>query len=193
MADCADALAYSARLARRLDRPGDQPTHLLREPVGVTTLIVPWDWPLLLLLRDLAPALAAGGTALVKPAPQTTLVTAQAMALGHAAGLPADVVHLLAGAAGVGRAATAQAAVRAVAFTGSARGAQILRTAGTDVRRPLFDLGGKGTMIVCADADLDGAVAASGRRWVTVTAGQMCMTCRRVLVDRRHYRECWSG
>ncbi|MBB5870075.1 acyl-CoA reductase-like NAD-dependent aldehyde dehydrogenase [Allocatelliglobosispora scoriae] len=188
--DSAAALTYAARIAHRLDRGGDPlVAHLIREPVGVTSLVVSWDWPLLLLLRDLAPALAAGATALIKPAPQTTNITHRVLALGRAAGLPEEAAQVLAGPASAGRAAIGHPAIRTVAFTGSARsGAQILRSAGQGVRRPVFELGSKGTIIVCADADLAGA-ARSAAAGATVTAGQMMMTCMRVLVDRRHHRE----
>lgn len=187
------ALAYNAKIAHRLARRAGSSAdsavaHIIRGPVGVTTFIAPWHWPVLLLLRDLAPALAAGVTALVKPDPQTTLITGRLLALGHAAGLPADVGQLLVGSTGVGRAAITHPAVRAVTFTGSSpAGAQILRAAGRGLKRPLLELGAKGTIIICEDADLDGAVAAAVTGTV-LTAGQTCMACRRVLVDRRHYR-----
>jgi betaine-aldehyde dehydrogenase len=189
-----DALLYNSGLARYLGgRAGTLPdgnvAHLVREPVGVTTFIVPWNWPALLLLRDLAPALAAGVTALVKPAPQTTLVTERVLALGREAGVPADVLHLVVGGARTGHAAISHPAVRAVAFTGSTHvGTQIMRSAAEGMKRPLLELGGKGASVVFADADLDAAVAAAVAAAV-ITAGQMCMACTRVLVDRRVYAE----
>ncbi|MFI2652575.1 aldehyde dehydrogenase family protein [Micromonospora fulviviridis] len=191
---CVDALTYNAGLARHLSGqagtlPDGTVAHIVREPVGVTTFIVPWNWPALLLIRDLAPALAAGVTALVKPAPQTTHVTRRLLALGHASGLPVDVAHLVVGGSEVGRAAVAHPRVRAVAFTGSTRtGGEILHAAGNGMKRTLLELGGKGTFVVCTDADLDQVVAAAVRGTV-VTAGQMCMSCTRVLVARPLYRE----
>lgn len=189
-----DALSYNAGLARHIGgRAGTLPdgtsAHLIREPVGVTTFIVPWNWPVLLLLRDLAPALAAGVTALVKPAPQTTLVTRRVLELGRQAGLPDDAVHLLVGGGGVGNAAVAHPAVRAVAFTGStAVGERIARAAAVGFKRTLLELGGKAASVVFADADLDEAVAASLSAAV-VTSGQMCMACTRVLVERPVYAQ----
>lgn len=191
---CVDALTYNAGLARHLGGqagtlPDGTVAHVVREPVGLTAFIVPWNWPALLLIRDLAPALAAGVTALVKPAPQTTNVTRRLLALGNASGLPADVVRLLVGGAEVGRAAVAHPRVRAVAFTGSTRtGAEILRAAGNGMKRTLLELGGKGTFVVCPDADLDQVIAAAVRGTV-VTAGQMCMSCTRVLVARPLFAE----
>ena len=189
-----DALRYNSGLARYLGgRAGTLPdgniAHLVREPVGVTAFIVPWNWPLLLLLRDLAPALAAGVTALVKPALQTTLVTRRVLALGRSAGVPADVLHLVVGDVRTGSAVIRHPAVRAVAFTGSTPvGAEIMRTAAEGMKRPLLELGGKGAAVVFADADVAGAVAASVSAAV-ITAGQMCMACTRILVDRRRYDE----
>jgi betaine-aldehyde dehydrogenase len=189
-----DALLYNSGLARYVGgRAGTLPdgsvAHLVREPVGVTVFVVPWNWPVLLLLRDLAPALAAGVTALVKPALQTTLVTRRVLALGAAAGVPGDVLHLVVGDAAVGRAAIRHPSVRAVAFTGSTPvGADILRTAAEGMKRPLLELGGKGASVVFADADVEAAVAASVAASV-ITAGQMCMACTRILVDRRRYDE----
>ncbi|SBT46703.1 aldehyde dehydrogenase family protein [Micromonospora narathiwatensis] len=195
---CVDALTYNAGLARHLGGvagtlPDGTVAHVARQPVGVTAFVVPWNWPMLLLLRDLAPALAAGVTALVKPAPQTTLVTGRVLALGRAAGLPDDVAHLVVGGPEVGRAVVAHPLVRAVAFTGSTGvGTEILRAAGTGMKRTLLELGGKGALVVCADADVPAAVAAAVRAAV-VTAGQMCMACTRVLVARPAYRDVLEG
>ncbi len=189
-----DALLYNSGLARFVGgRAGTLPdgnvAHLVREPVGVTTFIVPWNWPVLLLLRDLAPALAAGVTALVKPSVQTTLVTRRVLALGAAAGVPSDVVHLVVGDVRAAQAAIAHPAVRAVAFTGSTPvGAQIMRAAADGMKRPLLELGGKGASVILGDADVPAAVSASVAAAV-ITAGQMCMACTRILVERSRYDE----
>ncbi len=194
VAACVDALTYNAGLARHLGGlagtlPDGSVAHVVREPVGLTTFIVPWNWPLLLLIRDLAPALAAGVTALVKPAPQTTGVTGRVLALGRDAGLPADVAHLVVGGPTAGRAAVAHPLVRAVAFTGSTEvGARVRRAAAGGMTRTLLELGGKAAMVICADADVEAAVAAAVAAAV-VTAGQMCMACTRVLVARPLHRE----
>lgn len=188
-----DALRYNAGLAAHLGGhagtlPDGTVSHLVREPVGVTTFIVPWNWPLLLLLRDLAPAFAAGVTALVKPAPQTTLVTDLVLSLGFQAGLPTDVAHLIVGHADVGQVAVEHPLVRAVAFTGSSTtGAEILRACATGFKRPLLEMGGKGAVVICADADVDLAVGAAVQAAV-ITSGQMCMACTRILVDRSLYQ-----
>lgn len=184
-----DALRYNSGLARSIEgRAGTLPdgseAHLVREPVGVTAFIVPWNWPLLLLFRDLAPALAAGVTALVKPAPQTTLVTRQALALGHAVGVGEDIVQLVVGDDLVGDALVTHPLVRAVAFTGSTFvGASIRRAAAPDMTRTLLELGGKASLVLFADADVETAAETAARAAV-ITSGQMCMACTRLLVQR---------
>ena len=189
VAGAADALSYNAGLCRYIGgRAGSLPDgnelHLVRQPVGVAAFIVPWNWPLLLLLRDLAPALAAGATAVLKPAPQTTLVTQQVMRLGHAAGLPEDVVHTAVGGGEVGDALVRSERVRAISFTGSTQvGRAILRSAAQNFTRPLLELGGKGVAVVFPDADLSHAVETLVRA-AYVTSGQMCMACTRIIAHR---------
>lgn len=189
VAGAVDALRYNAGLARSIDgRAGTlsdgSEAHLVREPVGVTAFIVPWNWPLLLLFRDLAPALAAGVTALVKPAPQATLVTRRALELGRQAGIGDDVVQLMVGDGLVGDALVTHPLVRAVAFTGSTEvGAAIRSAAAPDMTRTLLELGGKASMVVFADADVEKAVETAARASL-ITSGQMCMACTRLLVQR---------
>lgn len=189
VAGAVESLRYNSGLARSIGgRAGTLPdgseAHLVREPVGVTAFIVPWNWPLLLLFRDLAPALAAGVTALVKPAPQTTLVTRRALELGHAAGIGEDVVRLVVGDALVGDALVTHPLVRAVAFTGSTPvGAAIRSAAAPDMTRTLLELGGKASMVVFADADVERAAETAARASM-ITSGQMCMACTRLLVQR---------
>ncbi|MDV3127552.1 aldehyde dehydrogenase family protein [Mycobacterium sp. 21AC1] len=184
----AEALRYNAGLCRHIG--GHAGTladgnmlHVVREPVGPSAFIVPWNWPVLLLLRDLSPALAAGVTAVVKPSPQTALVTLRAVELGHEAGVPEDVVQTVIGDAAVGDALVRHPLVRAVSFTGSTDvGRHIMKTAAQDMTRPLLELGGKGVAIVFRDCDIDRACDAILSA-AFITAGQMCMACTRVLVD----------
>ncbi len=189
VAGAADALSYNAGLCRYIGgRAGTLPDgnelHMVRQPVGVAAFIVPWNWPLLLLLRDLAPALAAGTTAVLKPAPQTTLVTQQVMRLGYEAGLPEEVVHTAIGGGEVGDALVRSERVRAVSFTGSTHvGREILRSAAQNFTRPLLELGGKGVAVLFPDADLPHAVETLVRA-AYVTSGQMCMACTRIIAHR---------
>jgi betaine-aldehyde dehydrogenase len=184
-----DALRFNAGLCRLpLGRAGSlwdgTESHLVREPVGPTVFITPWNWPVLLLLRDLAPAFAAGVTALVKPSPQTHHVTERVIRLGHESGIDPDVLQLVPGGAEVGSALVRHPGTAAVAITGStAAGQAVMRDAAETMTRPLLELGGKASMLILPDGDLDQALSAAARASVT-TAGQMCMACTRVLVHR---------
>ncbi|GAW51827.1 MULTISPECIES: aldehyde dehydrogenase family protein [unclassified Nocardioides] len=184
-----DALRFNAGLARLpLGSAGSlhdgSEAHLVREPVGPTVFITPWNWPILLLLRDLAPAFAAGVTALVKPAPQTTGVTERVITLGHRAGIPVEVLQCLPGGADVGSALVRHPATAAVAITGSTEAGQaVMREAAETMTRPLLELGGKASMLVLPDGDLEAALEQAARAAI-VTSGQMCMACTRVLVHQ---------
>lgn len=158
-----------------------------REPLGPVVFITPWNWPVLLLLRDLAPAFAAGVTAVVKPSSQTYEVTRRAIELGHAAGVPAEVLHLVAGEGEVGQALVEDPRTRGVAITGSTvAGQAVMRAAAVTMTRPLLELGGKATSLLLPGASLDGVVETLGRASV-ITAGQMCMACTRILVHRSQF------
>ncbi|MEU3274872.1 aldehyde dehydrogenase family protein [Saccharomonospora sp. NPDC006951] len=189
VAGAADALDYNAGLARltggaTTTQPDGTISRLVREPAGVSLLLVPWNWPVMLLARDLAPALAAGVSAIVKPAPQTVHVTRRVLALAHRAGVPADVVHVVSGDIAVAQHLIGHPLVRTVAFTGSTRvGERVLASAAATMTRPLLELGGKNPAIVLPDADLGAALPALARS-VVITAGQMCMACSRLLVHR---------
>jgi len=184
-----DALRYNSGLARlplgRAARLHDgSEAHLMREPVGPTVFITPWNWPVLLLLRDLAPAFAAGVSALVKPSPQTVHVTNRVIWLGHRAGVPQDVLQVVPGGADVGSALVRHPDTAAVAITGSTvAGQAVLRDAAETMTRPLLELGGKASMLVLPDGDLETALAAAARAAV-ITSGQMCMACTRLLVHQ---------
>jgi betaine-aldehyde dehydrogenase len=188
----ADALRYNAGAGRRLDGQGGvmddgSIAYVERVPVGVASFIVPWNTPVLLLFRDLAPALAAGVTAVVKPSPDAPLSIARCLALGRAAGLPDGVAAVVQGGADVGARLVTHPDVRAVAFTGSAGvGAAVMQAAAPDFTRVLLELGGKGASVILDDADLDAAVAASVAG-ACFTSGQMCMAVTRILAERRVY------
>ncbi|RBM17734.1 aldehyde dehydrogenase [Prauserella sp. PE36] len=194
VASCAATLDFYAGLGRYVGgRAGTltdgSEAHLVREPIGVTAFITPYNYPATLLIRDLAPAIAAGVTAVVKPAPQTTLVTRQLVELGYRAGVPRDAVSIVVGGGEVGEALVGHDTVRAVAFTGSTGvGRAIGRLAADGVKQTLLELGGKSASVVFADADLETALSTSLKAGV-VTAGQMCMACTRILVQAPRYDE----
>ncbi|SFO28352.1 succinylglutamic semialdehyde dehydrogenase [Pseudonocardia ammonioxydans] len=193
-ASCAATLDFYAGLGRYLGGRAGTLTdggeaHLVREPIGVTAFVTPYNYPATLLIRDLAPALAAGVTAVVKPAPQTTLVTRQLVELGYRAGIPREAVSVVVGGSEVGEALVGHDTVRAVAFTGStAVGRAIGRLAADGVKQTLLELGGKSPSVVFADADVDKALSTSLKAGV-VNAGQMCMACTRILVQAPRYEE----
>ncbi|KDE97281.1 Glycine betaine aldehyde dehydrogenase [uncultured Mycobacterium sp.] len=187
VASCASTLEYYSGMARYVGgRAGTlsdgSEAHVVREPAGVAALIVPYNWPAALLIRDLAPALAAGATAVVKPAPQTSPVTLRLIEIGHTSGIPQEAVSVVVGDREVGENLVQHPQVRTVAFTGStAVGRTIARLAADGLKRTLLELGGKGTSIVLPDADIPAALSASLAASV-ITAGQMCMACTRILV-----------
>lgn len=189
-----DALRYNAGLTRHVDGQAG-PMHdgsisyLERRPVGVAGFIVPWNSPVALLVRDLAPALAAGTTAVVKPSPLASLSVQRVIEVGYSAGVPEDVIRIVYGDVEIGRALVEHPAVRAIGFTGStSTGREIMRLAANDFTRVLLELGGKSASVVFADADIpraiDSLVASS-----VVISGQFCMATTRVLVERSAYPE----
>lgn len=183
-----DALRFNAGLARQLHGeagplPDGSLAYVEREPVGVTGFIVPWNAPVLLLLRDLAPALAAGVAAVIKPSPESPLATARVVELAAGA-LPPDIVGLAFGGGDIGQALVEHPLVRAIAFTGSTQtGRAVMQSAAKDFTRPLLELGGKSASVIFADADPEAAVAACTRSSFAI-AGQFCMANSRLLVER---------
>ena len=156
-----------------------------REPLGVVAAIVPWNFPLLLAMWKVAPALAAGNTVILKPASQTPLT---ALALGQLAidvGLPPGVLNVITGSGSrTGQALVEHAGVNKIAFTGdTSTGKGIMRTAAETIKHITLELGGKSPNIVFADADVDAAL-----RGATVGIfygkGEVCAAGSRLLVDK---------
>jgi betaine-aldehyde dehydrogenase len=187
-----DALRYNAGLCRHLDGAAatmadGSAVHLVRQPVGACAFIVPWNWPLFLLMRDLAPGLAAGVTALIKPAPQTPRAIERALELGGRAGVPDGVATVVHGEGDVGQALVADPLIRAVSFTGSTHvGGLVAASTARQFKRLLLELGGKGVSVVFSDADLERAVETCVAS-AFITSGQMCMASSRLLVERSVY------
>ncbi len=178
---------YYAGLARntRGTTQGVLPGQLslfTREAAGVAAVIVPWNAPVTLLIRSLAPALAAGCTVVVKPAAQVPL--------SHARIMQAIVPHLPSGVINsvnetgteVGKALVASPDLDVISFTGSSRtGTAIMEAAALSLKRVSLELGGKAPAVVCADADLDLAVKELCHGSLA-TAGQICVAAARFLV-----------
>lgn len=165
--------------------------YTLRQPVGVCAQIIPWNYPLMMAAWKLAPALATGCTAILKPAEQTPL---SALLLGQLcleAGIPAGVVNILTGyGETAGAALAAHPQVDKVAFTGSTEvGKLIMQAAGrSNLKKVSLELGGKSPNIVFADADLDTAKAAAAAG-IFYNMGQDCTAGSRVFVEERVYDE----
>lgn len=159
-------------------------SHLVREPVGPTIFIAPWNWPVLLLLRDLAPGFAAGVTAIVKPATQTYRITKRLIELAHETGIPKDALQCVSGSRKTASQFIKHPLTAAVAITGSTMAGQsVMRDAAETLTRPLLELGGKASLLVLPDGDHKTALSTAARASIT-TAGQMCMACTRVLVHQ---------
>lgn len=156
----------------------------LKEAVGVVGAITPWNFPAAMITRKAAPALAAGCTLVLKPAPQTPFTALALAALALEAGLPPGALHIVTGdAAMIGAALTASPLVRKISFTGStAVGRGLAQAAGLGLQRLSLELGGAAPLIVFDDADLEkavsGAIAAKFRN-----AGQTCVCPNRIYVQ----------
>lgn len=154
-----------------------------RLPLGVVGVIAPFNFPLYLAMRAVAPALATGNGVILKPDPRTAISGGYAIArLFEAAGLPAGVLQLLPGDGSIGAALCADPNVAMIQFTGStAAGRKVGELAGRNLKKVSLELGGKNTLIVLDDADIN--VAASNAAWGGyLHQGQICMSTSRLLV-----------
>ena len=157
----------------------------IREPVGPCAMITPWNFPYAMLTRKLGAALAAGCTAVAKPAEQTPLGALAIAQLCHDAGIPAGVVNIVPaddGARAGGRLVQAKA-IRKVSFTGSTEvGRAIMRSCADDLKRVSLELGGNAPFVVLADADVDAAVAGAMVAKFR-NSGQTCVAANRFIVE----------
>lgn len=154
-----------------------------RVPHGVVGVISPFNFPLILTLRVVAPALAAGNAVIVKPDARTPVSGGYLLAqLFEAAGLPPGVLHVLPGGADVGEALVTEPAVQMISFTGSAAaGRRVGEVAAKQLKKVSLELGGTNSLVILDDADLD--LAASNAAWgAWLHSGQICMATNRVLV-----------
>ena len=171
------------------------PTHdaekrlfVLKEPVGVVACITPWNFPLAMITRKAGPAIAAGCTVVLKPAPQTPFSALAIAELGERAGLPRGVFNVVTGdAAEIGGELTSNPTVRKLSFTGSTQvGKLLMAQCASTVKKLSLELGGNAPFIVFDDADVDaaveGAVAAKYRN-----TGQTCICANRFLVQDSVY------
>lgn len=167
------------------------PTHrrdaritVLKQPIGVVGAITPWNFPAAMITRKVAPALAAGCTLVVKPAPETPLTALALALLGERAGLPAGTLNVITGdAPAIGKVLCEHEAVRFIGFTGSTEtGKLLMRQAASTVKKVGLELGGNAPFIVFDDADLDaaveGAIISKFRNM-----GQTCICANRIFVQ----------
>ncbi|GAA0556199.1 aldehyde dehydrogenase family protein [Actinomadura livida] len=160
-----------------------------REPCGVAALIPAYNFPLFLSVMKLAPALAAGCTTVLKPAPAAPLEVLALAEVAEEAGLPPGVLNIVTGGVEAGRVLTTDPRVDLVSFTGSDTvGRQVYAQAAEGVKKVVLELGGKSPSVICEDADLDKALGEM-LAGIATNAGQGCSLFTRTLVHRSRHDE----
>jgi betaine-aldehyde dehydrogenase len=190
-----DNLRFFAGGARSLDGTGagvlsaGYTSMLVRRPIGVVGSIAPWNFPLVMAVWKLGPAVAAGNGVVIKPAPQTPRTTMALARLFEEAGAPAGLVGVVTGGAEVGSALVRDEGVDMVSVTGSTRtGREVMRGAVDGLKRVHLELGGKAPALVFADADL-AEMAGGVALGATYNTGQDCTAATRVYVERAIYSD----
>lgn len=190
-----DNLRFFAGAARSLEGTGagvlskGYTSVLLRRPVGVVGSITPWNFPFIMAVWKVAPALVSGNAVVIKPAPATPRSTIRLAELAVEAGLPDGLLSVVTGDAAIGQALVTDAGVDMVSVTGStATGKAVMRGAIDGVKRVHLELGGKAPALVLADADIP-AMAAAVSMGASYNTGQDCTAATRVYVDRSRYDE----
>ncbi|WP_078414673.1 aldehyde dehydrogenase family protein [Priestia abyssalis] len=196
--DVGDAAACFRYYAGLITKPDGHTYHVadpmqamvVREPVGVCGLIVPWNYPLLMSVWKIAPALAAGNTIVFKPSEVTPVTPTKLFEIFEEVGLPKGVANMVMGAGPiVGNEIAASSHVDMVSFTGGTKtGKHIMRTAADNMKKISLELGGKSPNIIFADADFETAVdyALFG---IYAGAGQVCSSGSRILVEETIYNQ----
>ncbi|HID2079633.1 TPA: NADP-dependent succinate-semialdehyde dehydrogenase [Klebsiella oxytoca] len=162
----------------------DKRLLVIKQPIGVTAAITPWNFPSAMITRKAGPALAAGCTMVLKPASQTPFSALALAELANRAGIPEGVFNVVTGSAGeVGNELTGNPLVRKLSFTGSTEiGRQLMEQCAKDIKKVSLELGGNAPFIVFDDADLDkaveGALASKFRN-----AGQTCVCANRLYIQ----------
>ncbi|ACY83418.1 succinate-semialdehyde dehydrogenase I [Edwardsiella piscicida] len=167
---------------------GDKRLLVIKQPIGVTAAITPWNFPAAMITRKAGPALAAGCTMVLKPASQTPYSALALAELALRAGVPQGVFSVVTGSAGaVGNELTANPLVRKLSFTGSTEiGRQLMAQCAHDIKKVSLELGGNAPFIVFDDADLDQAVAGAMASKFR-NAGQTCVCANRLYVQEGIY------
>jgi aldehyde dehydrogenase (NAD+) len=163
---------------------GGQLVYTLREPVGVVAAIVPWNFPLLIAIWKVAPALAMGNTVILKPASQTPLTALKLGEMATNLGFPPGVLNVITGSGSTaGQAIVDHPGIDKIAFTGdTSTGKGIMKSAADTLKHITLELGGKSPNIVFADADLDAAVRGA-TMGIFYGKGEVCAAGSRLLVE----------
>jgi betaine-aldehyde dehydrogenase len=193
---CSDNIRFFAGASRTLEGKaanefnGLGTSFVRREPIGVVACITPWNYPLMMAVWKVVPAIAVGNSVVVKPASITPLTTIALAEMAEKAGVPKGVVNVITGPGGqVGEALIGHPEVDAVAFTGdTATGKRIMEVAAKSVKKVQLELGGKAPFIVFDDADLEAAAEAAVVGGY-VNGGQDCTAATRFLAQRSVYRK----
>ncbi|WP_069816964.1 benzaldehyde dehydrogenase [Streptomyces sp. TP-A0874] len=189
--ECYEAAALASRPPGQiLATEAPRLSYTRRVPVGVVGVISPFNAPLILSIRSVAPALALGNSVVLKPDPRTPVCGGYVIArVFEAAGLPAGLLHVLPGAAEAGQALVAHPKVPVISFTGSTpAGRSVGEAAGRHLKRAHLELGGNSALVVLPDADLDAVISTAA--WGSFFhQGQICMTTGRHLVHESLYEE----
>ncbi|MFJ6572425.1 aldehyde dehydrogenase family protein [Streptomyces sp. NPDC091292] len=189
--ECYEAAALASRPAGQV-LPSEAPrlSYTRRVPVGVVGVIAPFNAPLILSIRSVAPALALGNAVVLKPDPRTAVCGGLALAaVFAAAGLPEGLLHVLPGGAEAGQALVADPRTPVISFTGSTgAGRAVGEAAGRHLKRAHLELGGNSALVVLEDADIDAVISTAA--WGSFFhQGQICMTTGRHLVHASLYEE----
>jgi betaine-aldehyde dehydrogenase len=193
---CSDNIRFFAGASRTLEGKaanefnGLGTSFVRREPIGVVACITPWNYPLMMAVWKVIPAIAVGNSVVVKPASITPLTTIALAEMAEKAGVPKGVVNVITGPGGlVGEALIGHSEVDAVAFTGdTATGKRIMEVAAKTVKKVQLELGGKAPFIVFEDADLEAAAEAAVVGGY-VNGGQDCTAATRFFAHRSVYRK----
>ena len=168
---------------------GKMHSYTVHEPTGVCALITPWNYPLLMGVWKLAPALAAGNSVIYKPSPYCVLSSIKLFEIFDEVGIPKGACNLLIGGAEVGNILSGSMDVDMITFTGSTKAGQaVMRNAASNVKKIGLELGGKSPNVIFKDADLEGAV-----EWamlgIFLNQGQICSAGSRILVEESFHDE----
>jgi betaine-aldehyde dehydrogenase len=190
-----DNLRFFAGAARTLDGRGSTEyvpgysSIVRREPIGVCGQLAPWNYPLMMAIWKIGPALAAGNTVVLKPAPETPLTALMLGELALEAGIPDGVLNIVTGGDEVGVALVAHPDVRLISLTGASEtGKAVMRAAAGTLKRVHMELGGKAPFIVFEDADIE-AAAQGAVCGGFVNTGQDCTAATRMYVHESRFKD----